>query len=137
MQAQKGEEQDGDHVLDFREQIILPCFLFIFSRLMTLLPSLSPCPLIQRIFDPRLIGEPKVPVEGLADDLQGVILLHTLCFQLSEVLLHDFLDLIGVFVMVDTSLACLLLDLGQLTDTGTVDLPQLRLIESTSFHVHG
>lgn len=66
-----------------------------------------------------------------------MILLHTLCFQLSVVLLQDFLDLIGVFVIVDTSLTCLLLDLGQLTDTGTVDLPQLRLIESAPFHAHG
>jgi hypothetical protein len=137
VQAQKGEEQDGDHMLDFREQLILPCFLFIFSRLLTLIPSLSPCPLIQRIFDPRLICLPEVPVKRLAYDLQGVILLHALCFQLSVVLLHDFLDLIGVIALVDASLACLLLDLGQLTDTGTVDLPQLRLIESASFHVHG
>ena len=67
-----------------------------------------------------------------------MILLHTLCFQLSVVLLNDFLDLIGVFVMIYTSLACrLLLDLGQFTDTGAVDLPQLRLIESAPFHAHG
>jgi len=104
---------------------------------MTLIPTLSPSPLIQRILDPRLIGLPKVPMKGLAYNLQGVILLHTLCFQLSVVLLHDFLDLIGVFVMIYTSSACLLLDLGQLTDTSTVDLPQLRLIESAPFHIHG
>ena len=137
MQAQKGEEKDRDNVLDFREQLILPSLLFIFSRLMTLLPSLSLSPLVQRIFNPKLIGLPKVPVKGLAYDLQGVVLLHALCFQLSVVLFHDFLDLIGVIVMIDTSLTCLLLDLGQLTDTGTVDLPELRLIESAPFHTHG
>ena len=137
VQAQKGEEQDCDHLLDFRDQDFLPSLLFIFSRLLTALPSLSPCPLIQRIFDLQLIFLPKVPLEGLDYDLQGVILLHALSFQLSVVLLHDFLYLIGAIVIVDTSLACLLLDLGQLINTCTVNLPQLRLIESAPFHVHG
>ena len=139
MHAQKGEEQDCDHLLDFRDQDImqLPFLLFIFSRLMTALPSLSPCPLIHRIFDLQLICLPEVPLEGLDYNLQGVILLHALSFQLSVVLIHDFLYLIGVIVIVDTSWTCLLLDLGQLINTCTIDLPQLRLIESAPFHVHG
>ena len=66
-----------------------------------------------------------------------MILLYALCFQFSVELLHYPIYLIRVFVIGDASLACLLLYLGQLTDTGTIDLPQLRLIESAPFHVHG
>ena len=112
VQAQKGEEEDRDHVLDFRDQVILPLFLFIFSRILTFIPILSPCPFTHRIFDHGLISLPEVPLEGFAYYLQGVILLHALSLQLSVVLLHDFLYLIGVIFLVvifviETSSACL------------------------------
>jgi len=53
---------------------------------------------------------PELPLEGLENYLQGVILLHALSLQLSVVFLHDFLYLIAVFFVVivaDTSSACL------------------------------